>query len=478
MNSKRTINQNSNFGNWRIFLLIPGILFFFFPFEHLCSQTVILTPQEFSSWEKVSIYIMPEALFLSPEEIRLNNNLVNNGIHIPRKRESRSLFLRKKSDKSEKTIFYSISLSQYSEKDTIFIEYNSFVKEAKINSKKNRLGIKNVAEIGKIFTKRYSRFLRKRINSRKLALHIATGEYFNTPYDEIRAIKAFENFKDSQLDSLWHFQFFNRSYSDRTLFIEYFEKLNNQEISYHINCDRSISEILRFQSYMYFISLSANEWKDRLYSLFESATNSSFLCDAEELIALYFAYHYLMRYGISEETDHPYSLNSDILSQLLNSITNDRYKNDFLEFLESIKIKPLREDTELVTAQNNAVQLSEYFDKPYVILDFWATWCQPCIRAFPDLKVFNDKWGSKMNLLSISVDHDFNRFQNWTTSRPEYDWAFLYTGLDHHLVRDLNVRAFPTYLIYDTTSDEIFGPYHTVEEIEGFFYSVYENYID
>lgn len=474
MNSRGIINQNSIFGNWRKFLLITGIFFFFYPFEHLCSQTVILTPQEFSKWERVSIYIIPESFFLSPEEVRLNNDLINNGINITRKRESRSLHFIERGGRGVEALQYAISLTKYSEKDTIFIEYNSFVKESKIYSKKNRLGIKNVAEIRKIFTKRYSRFLSKRINSRKLASHIATGEYFNTPYDEIRAIKAFENFKCSQLDSIWHFQFFNQSYSDRTLFIDYLKELSKLPLDYLINCGR-ISSVTRFQTYMYFVSISENERKDSLYSIFESVTNSSFLCDTEELIALYFAYHYLMRYGISEKTDHPYSFNSDSLSQLLSSITNKRYKKDFLEFLETIKIKPLREDTELVTAQNNAVQLSEYFDKPYVILDFWATWCRPCIRAFPDLKVFNDKWGPKMNLLSISVDQDFNRFQNWTTSRPEYDWAFLYIGLDHHLVRDLNVRAFPTYLIYDTTSDEIFGPYHTVEEIEGFFNSVYKN---
>ncbi len=477
MNSKSTVNQNSNFGNWRIFLLIPGILFFSFPFGCLNTQTVILYPKDLEIWDGLSIFLIPKPQFLEFENIRLNNNLMKTGINISRKRESLSLFFTKKAGRGDETLQYSISLTQYTEKDTILIDYNSFVKEAKTYTHNVRLRRQNIVEVGNIFTNRYSRLLSKRINSRKLASHIATGEYFNTPYDEIRAIEAFENLKDSQLDSLWHLQFFTQSISNSALFIDYLRELSEQPIDYQINCDR-ISSGIRFQTYMYFSSISANEWKDRLYSLFESATNSSFLCDTEELIALYFAYHYLMRYGISEETDHPYSLNSDSLFQLLNSISNERYKNDFLEFLESIKIKPLREDTELVTAQNNAVQLSEYFDKPYVILDFWATWCQPCIRAFPDLKVFNDKWGSKMNLLSISVDHDFNRFQNWTTSRPEYDWAFLYTGLDHHLVRDLNVRAFPTYLIYDTTSEEIFGPYHTVEEIEGFFNSVYENYND
>jgi len=400
--------------------------------------------------------------------------LINNGINITRKRESRSLFLTKRSERREKNFQYSISLAQYSEKDTIFIEYNSFVKKAKVHSQKVRLRRQNVAEISKIFTKRYSRFLSRRINSRKIASHIRTGEYFITPYDEIRAIKAFENFEESQLDSLWHFQFFNRSYSDRALFIEYLRKLSKQQIDYQKNCD-PIEQAMKMHSLLYFTSTPGEKLKERFYSLFESAKNSSFICDTEELVALYFAYHYLIRYGISQETDHPYSFNSDSLSQLLSSISNDRYKQDFLDFLETIKIKPLREDIALVTAQNNTVQLSEYFDKPYVILDFWATWCRPCIRAFPDLKVFNDKWTSKINLLSISVDHDFSRFQNWTTSRPQYDWAFLYTGLDHRLVRDLKIRAFPTYLIYNTKADEIYGPYHTVEEIEDFFNSEYEN---
>jgi peroxiredoxin len=50
-------------------------------------------------------------------------------------------------------------------------------------------------------------------------------------------------------------------------------------------------------------------------------------------------------------------------------------------------------------------KLSDFFPKNVVLLNFWATWCVPCIKEFPHLQRLLDRYGEKgLQVLTISVD--------------------------------------------------------------------------
>jgi len=51
------------------------------------------------------------------------------------------------------------------------------------------------------------------------------------------------------------------------------------------------------------------------------------------------------------------------------------------------------------------VSLSDYAGK-VVVIDFWATWCVPCRKAFPEYQKLADKYGSKVVVVGISEDPD------------------------------------------------------------------------
>ena len=54
--------------------------------------------------------------------------------------------------------------------------------------------------------------------------------------------------------------------------------------------------------------------------------------------------------------------------------------------------------------------LYEQLETNPVLIDFWATWCKPCIRALPHLNRIYDLYSEKgLNVYAISVDNPKSR---------------------------------------------------------------------
>lgn len=61
---------------------------------------------------------------------------------------------------------------------------------------------------------------------------------------------------------------------------------------------------------------------------------------------------------------------------------------------------------------------SEYYDigkfnNKIILLDFWATWCGPCIKEFPYFQEISNKYQNNIELVFISVDRDKNQWNNY-----------------------------------------------------------------
>jgi peroxiredoxin len=64
------------------------------------------------------------------------------------------------------------------------------------------------------------------------------------------------------------------------------------------------------------------------------------------------------------------------------------------------------------------VQLSKLRGKP-VLLNFWATWCPPCVQEVPDLVALQQQMGDKVTVLAVSMDQDEDAYKNFTAKRMQ-----------------------------------------------------------
>ena len=67
----------------------------------------------------------------------------------------------------------------------------------------------------------------------------------------------------------------------------------------------------------------------------------------------------------------------------------------------------------LMSDRGQPIQLKDLRGK-LVILNFWATWCQPCVEEIPSLARFSDQFASRgVVVLGVSVDEDRDVYQKF-----------------------------------------------------------------
>lgn len=61
----------------------------------------------------------------------------------------------------------------------------------------------------------------------------------------------------------------------------------------------------------------------------------------------------------------------------------------------------------LVLAEENkkTIQLKNV-EEPIIILNFWASWCLPCLQEFPSLVKFQEKYQGKVRVIGINGDEE------------------------------------------------------------------------
>ena len=101
--------------------------------------------------------------------------------------------------------------------------------------------------------------------------------------------------------------------------------------------------------------------------------------------------------------------------------------------------------TDLATGRT--LKLSDLRDKP-VYLNFWATWCPPCVKELPHIQAKYEQYKDRINFVAISLDGEQEAPAQFIPSRG-YTFPVGY-GNEREISRAYNVEAIPMSFIIDT----------------------------
>ena len=123
------------------------------------------------------------------------------------------------------------------------------------------------------------------------------------------------------------------------------------------------------------------------------------------------------------------------------------------------------------------VSLSKLLEvNEYVLVDFWASWCGPCIAAFPGLK---DLYASYRELgfeiVSVSLD-DSHEDWSYSTEKHELPWINLgeLRGFEGEIVTSYGVNFVPKGYLLDSDGQIVQKDLST-DQLKEFLGSVYGN---
>jgi cytochrome c biogenesis protein CcmG/thiol:disulfide interchange protein DsbE len=84
-------------------------------------------------------------------------------------------------------------------------------------------------------------------------------------------------------------------------------------------------------------------------------------------------------------------------------------------------------------------------DKP-LLINFWATWCPPCVRELPNFAELHEKFGDEVNILGVSVDQH-PEFVKKFLDKNELPYMLAWDS--EGIAADLGFRSIPVTVAVD-----------------------------
>ena len=111
----------------------------------------------------------------------------------------------------------------------------------------------------------------------------------------------------------------------------------------------------------------------------------------------------------------------------------------------------------LKNLENHRVSYSDLKGSKLTIIDFWATWCKPCLRAIPKLVELNNEFGAQgAAIIGINVDSPRNTPKIKPYARSAGINYPVLLDLNSEVSQELRVSVLPTLMIVNSDDEIVF----------------------
>lgn len=173
--------------------------------------------------------------------------------------------------------------------------------------------------------------------------------------------------------------------------------------------------------------------------------------------------------------EYKQELNKPFYKELISDIKEDLNNYNFV-------LSDYALNSKFININGDTLNLKKVFNrskKRIKVVDFWATWCPPCINQIKNGKAFKDRLQVENNVDWIYISPEKN-YQKWLEANKKYKYVlnfnnsfFLLKGRSSALSKFFKVNEIPRYIIFDKENTIILNNAPSPSDNE-----VFENIID
>lgn len=82
----------------------------------------------------------------------------------------------------------------------------------------------------------------------------------------------------------------------------------------------------------------------------------------------------------------------------------------------------------------------------YVVLDFWGSWCIWCIKGFPQMKEYYNKYKGKFEVLGIDCSDTQAKWKE-AVKKYQLPWKHVFCPRESNLLSQYGIQGFPTKIL-------------------------------